>query len=50
MFDGARLELMPNPAFADHDLLIRVLAVWLVLIGVEFFHGILRTIFLVENH
>ena len=30
-----------------HDLWKRALVVWLVLIGVEFAHGILRTVFLV---
>jgi hypothetical protein len=38
---------MPNPAFLGHGFLKRALAVWLILIGVEFVHGILRTSFLV---
>ena len=38
---------MPKPAFPGHGVLKRALAVWLILIVVEFVHGIFRTIFLV---
>ena len=37
---------MPDPP-ARHHVLWRAFAVWLVLIGVEFVNGALRTIFLV---
>jgi hypothetical protein len=42
------LARVRNPAVAGQALLRRALVVWLVLIGVEFIHGILRAIFLVR--
>ena len=38
---------MTSPASVRHNFIGRALAVWLVLIAVEFVHGILRAIFLV---
>ncbi len=39
---------MPRPPAADrHSLLMRAVGVWVILIAVEFVHGVLRAVFLV---
>ena len=47
MDDRNSISLIQHLAFAKRSILFRALAVWLILIAVEFAHGILRALFLV---